>query len=54
MNSNSNTSPLETMASYAIAFLAGAMATALVATYGDWREAKARDEDLRQSTEEKS
>jgi hypothetical protein len=44
MNSNSNPSPLETMASYAIAFLAGAMTIALTATYGDWRAEKEKTE----------
>jgi hypothetical protein len=40
MNSNSNTSPLETMASYAIAFLAGAITVTMTVAYGNWREAK--------------
>lgn len=37
---NSNTSPLETMASYAITFLAGALSLGLVSLYGDWRQQK--------------
>lgn len=40
MNSNNNTSPLETMASYAIAFLAGAITVTMTAAYGNWRAAK--------------
>lgn len=40
MNSNSNTSPLETVASYAIAFLAGAITVTMTAAYGNWRAAK--------------
>lgn len=31
-----NTPPLETLASYAIAFSAGAVSTLCVAAYGDW------------------
>lgn len=31
-----NTSPLETLASYAIAFVAGAVSAACVAAYGKW------------------
>jgi hypothetical protein len=50
MNSNSNTSPLETMASYAIVFLAGAMATALAATYGDWARSKLKCNTAMKST----
>ncbi|MFA9439961.1 hypothetical protein ACDA63_10015 [Uliginosibacterium sp. sgz301328] len=35
-------SPLETLASYAIAFIAGAVATVCVAAYGRWMMAKGR------------
>lgn len=31
-----NTSPLETLAGYAIAFVAGAISAACVAAYGKW------------------
>jgi hypothetical protein len=48
MNSSSNSSPLETIASYAIAFLAGAMTLALATTYGDWRAKKERTEQNKQ------
>lgn len=40
MNSNSNPSPIETMASYAVAFLAGAITVTITAAYGNWRAAK--------------
>lgn len=48
MNSNSNSSALETLASYAIAFLAGAMTLALTTTYGDWRAKKEKTEQNKQ------
>lgn len=33
-----NQSPMETLASYGIAFVAGAMSVCLVAVYGKWME----------------
>ncbi len=33
-----NTSPLETLASYAIAFTAGAVSMLCIAAYGDWMQ----------------
>ncbi len=35
-----NQSPLETLASYAITFAAGAVAICLVVTYGNWMKTK--------------
>lgn len=44
MNINSNPSPIETMASYAIAFLAGAITITMTAAYGNWRAAKKKSQ----------
>lgn len=35
-----NQSPLETLASYAIAFAAGAVSICLVSAYGNWMKSK--------------
>lgn len=35
-----NQSPMETLASYGIAFVAGAMSVCLVAVYGKWMQQK--------------
>ena len=43
MNINNSPSPIETMASYAIAFLAGAITVTMTAAYGNWREAQGKD-----------
>lgn len=40
MNINNSPSPIETMASYAIAFLTGAITVTVAAAYGNWRAAK--------------
>lgn len=37
-----NPSPLETLASYAITFVAGALATVCVAAYGKWMKQQGR------------
>jgi hypothetical protein len=50
MNVNSNTSPLETVASYAIAFLAGAITVTMTAAYGNWRAAKGKSQDPRKDS----
>ncbi|QSI76348.1 hypothetical protein [Niveibacterium microcysteis] len=38
-------SPLETLAAYAITFVAGALATVCVAAYGRWMKAQGRVPD---------
>lgn len=48
MNSSSNPSPLETMTSYAIAFLAGAVTVALTTAYGNWRAKKEKTDQNKQ------
>ena len=37
-----NQSPIETLASYAIAFAAGAVSVVLITAYGQWMEHKGR------------
>jgi hypothetical protein len=43
MNTNNSPSPIETIASYAIAFLAGAITMTVTAAYGNWRAAKEKN-----------